>query len=158
MVRLVPMSQTEFEAYVENLVREYAQSHVDAGNWTAEEALEMARESTHRLLPQGLATENQYLLSIEDGTLGEKVGVLWFAVEDREGGRRAFVYDVEIDEAYRRRGYATQAFEALEARVRDLGLPRIMLHVFGSNHAARALYAKLGFEEVDLILSKTLGP
>ena len=156
MVRLVPMSQTEFEAYVENLVREYAQSQVDAGNWTAEEALELARESTHRLLPQGLATENQYLLSIEDGTLGEKVGVLWFAVEDREGGRRAFVYDVEIDEAYRRRGYATRAFQALEARVRDLGLPRIMLHVFGSNHAARALYAKLGFEEVDLILSKTV--
>jgi RimJ/RimL family protein N-acetyltransferase len=40
--------------------------------------------------------------------------------------------------------------------VRDLGLPRIMLHVFGHNRPARALYAKLGFEEVDLILSKTV--
>lgn len=156
MVRLVPMSQIEFESYVESLVQEYAQEHVEAGNWSAEEALQMAEESTRRLLPDGLATQNHYLLTLEDETLGEKVGVLWFAVEDREGGPRAFVYDVQVDAAYRRQGYGTQAFEALEAKVRELGLTRIMLHVFGHNHAARAMYAKLGFEEVDLILSKTL--
>lgn len=158
MVRLVPMSPTEFEAYLESSVQEYAQEHVRAGNWSAEKALQMAEESFHRLLPDGLATANQYLLTIEDETLGEKVGVLWFAVEEREAGPRAFVYDVQVDEAYRRQGYGTLAFEALERKVRELGLTRIMLHVFGHNRAARAMYAKLGYEVVDLIMSKTLSP
>ena len=158
MVRLVPMSQTEFEAYLESSVQDYAQEHVRTGNWSAEKALQMAEESFHKLLPDGLATSNQYLFTVEDETLGQKVGVLWFAVEKREAGPRAFVYDVQIDEAYRRRGYGTQAFEALETKVRELGLTRIMLHVFGHNHAARTMYAKLGYEVVNLIMSKTLSP
>jgi RimJ/RimL family protein N-acetyltransferase len=156
MVRLDPMTQAEFEAYVEFLVHEYAQDHVDAGNWRAEEALELARESTRHLLPDGLETEDHYLCTLRDATLGETVGVVWFAAERRQGGPRAFVYDLWIEEAYRRRGYATQALGALEARVQELGLPKIVLHVFGHNHAARSLYAKAGFEEVDLILAKTL--
>jgi len=152
------MSQTEFEAYLASAVQEYAQEHVRAGNWSADQALQMAEESFHRLLPDGLATSDQYLFTIEDETLGQKVGVLWFAAEEGEGGPRAFVYDVQIDQAYRRRGYGTQAFEALEDEVRALGLTKIVLHVFGHNHAARAMYAKLGYEVVDLILSKTLSP
>jgi len=86
------------------------------------------------------------------------VGALWFAAEEREGGPWAFVYDVRIDNAYRRRGYGTQALEALEEEARELGLPRIALHVFGHNHAARAMYEKLGYEVVDLLMSKTLSP
>jgi RimJ/RimL family protein N-acetyltransferase len=158
MVRLVPMSQTEFEAYLESSAQEYAQEHVRTGNWSADKALQMAKESFHKLLPDGLDTSNHYLFTIEDETLGQKVGVLWFAVEERETGPRAFVYDVQIDEVHRRRGYGTQAFEALEGKVRELGLTRIMLHVFGHNHAARAMYAKLGYEAVNLVMAKTLSP
>jgi hypothetical protein len=54
MVRLLPMSQTEFEAYLESSVQEYAQKHVRAGNWRAEMALQMAEDSFHRLLPRNL--------------------------------------------------------------------------------------------------------
>jgi ribosomal protein S18 acetylase RimI-like enzyme len=152
------MSQTEFEAYLPFAVQDYAQEHVRAGNWSAEKALQLAQESFDGLLPDGPATPNQFLFTIEDETLGEKVGMLWFAVEEREGGPRAFLYDFRIDEAYRRRGYGTQALQALEAKVRELGLTRITLHVFGHNRAAREMYAKLGYEIVDLRLSKTLGP
>ncbi len=157
MVRLVPMSQAEFEKYLEHVVPDYAQEHVRTGNWSAEKALQLAEESFRTLLPDGLDTPNHYLFTIEDETLGKKVGILWLAVEEREGGPRAFVYDVEIDPAYRRQGYGSQALEALEDKVRELGLTRIMLHVFGHNHAARAMYEKLEYETVNLILSKTLG-
>ena len=157
MVQLVPMSQAEFEKYLESTVPDYAQEHVRTGNWSAEKALKLAEESFHALLPDGLTTPNHYLFTIENEALGTKVGMLWFAVEEREGGPRAFVYDVEIDQAYRRQGYGSQALEALEGKVRELGLTRIMLHVFGHNHAARAMYEKLEYETVNLILSKTLG-
>jgi ribosomal protein S18 acetylase RimI-like enzyme len=95
------------------------------------------------------------LYSIED-MAGAKVGMLWFAVERRPAGARAFVYDVEVFEPFRRRGYAEQAFKAMEERVRELGLNTISLHVFGHNHAARTLYEKLGYIATNLNMSKTL--
>ena len=156
MVRLVPMSQTQFERYLPSAVQDYAQEHVRAGNWSPENAPQMAQESFAELLPDGPATPSQFLFTVEEETLGKTVGMLWFAVEEREAGPRAFLYDIRIEEAYRRRGYGTQVVEALEAKVRKLGLSRITLHVFGHNHPARAMYAKLGYEAVDLRLSKTL--
>jgi ribosomal protein S18 acetylase RimI-like enzyme len=158
MVRLVPMSQAEFQRYCESSVRDYAQDHVTAGNWSAEQAVQMAEESLDQLLPDGLATPNQYLFTIEEEAGGKKVGILWFSVAERGGVPRAFVQDVGIDQAYRRQGYGTQAFEVLEAKVRELGLTRIALHVFGHNPAARAMYDKLGYEVVGLAMAKTLSP
>jgi RimJ/RimL family protein N-acetyltransferase len=156
MVRLVPMTQAEFEAYLESAVQDYAQEHVRAGNWSAKKAQHLAEESFRTLLPDGPATPNQYLLTIEDEELGEKVGVLWFAAEQREFGPWAFVYDIRIYEDHRRQGYGTFALEALEVKARELGLPKVTLHVFGHNDAAREMYAKLGYQEVDLILSKQI--
>ncbi|HED03437.1 MAG TPA: GNAT family N-acetyltransferase [Candidatus Fraserbacteria bacterium] len=150
------MSETEFDMYLESSVQDYAQEHVKAGNWNAEKAMQLAEQSFHKLLPDGFATQNQHLLSIEDETLGTKVGILWFAVQDHEAEPRAFVYDVQIYEQFRQRGYGTQAFQALEEKVQKLGLSTITLHVFGHNHAARAMYEKLGYVTIDLIMSKTL--
>ncbi len=156
MVQFVAMSQSEFEEYYESAVQDYAQEHVKAGNWLAEEAQQMSEESYRKLLPDGLTTSNQYLFTIEDEKIGEKVGMLWFSVDEQTATPRAFVYDVQIDRNHRRRGYGTQAMEALEEKVRELGLTKILLHVFGHNQAARAMYAKLGYEVTSLYMSKKL--
>jgi len=66
------MNQSEFEDYLDFSVQDYAQEHVRAGNWSADQALQMAEESFRKLLPDGLSTSNQYLWVIEDETLGEK--------------------------------------------------------------------------------------
>ena len=156
MVRLVPMSQTQFERHLPSAVQDYAQEHVRAGNWSPENAPQMAQASFAELLPDGPATPSQFLFTVGEETPGKTVGMLWFAAVEREAGPRAFLYDIRIEEAYRRRGYGTQVLEALEPKVRKLGLSRITLHVFGHNLPARAMYAKLGYEAVDLRLSKTL--
>ena len=44
-----------------------------------------------------------------------------------------------IDEAHRRQGYGEQAMLAAEVQAKALGYDTIALHVFGHNHAARAL-------------------
>ena len=157
MVRLVPMSEAEFQTYLDFTLPDYAQEHVKVGNWDAENALELAEQQLRHVLPHGLATENQYLFTIEDGSLAPKVGVLWLGVHDRGAGPRAFVYDVRIHEQFRRRGYGTQALRALEAKVRELGLSTISLHVFAHNRAARAMYEKLGYVVTDVMMSKTVG-
>lgn len=156
MVWLQRMSEADYQAYLDKAVRTYAQEHVVAGNWLAEEALEKAKKQYDDLLPQGTATENQFLFNIMAEAEIEPVGMLWFAAEKREGGLKAFLYDIEIYESFRRRGYGEGALLALEEKVRALGLTTISLHVFGHNHPARALYKKHGYVETNVIMAKTL--
>ncbi len=152
MIHLKLMSEGDFEAYLEVTIPDYAQEHVKGGRWTAEEALAAAQTEFDHLLPDGLATDNHYFYNIFADGETQPVGILWFAVKKD----KAFIYDVVIHDSFRRRGYATQAFLILEDKVRQLGLNTISLHVFGHNHAARALYKKLGYAETNVMISKTL--
>jgi len=67
-----------------------------------------------------------------------------------------FIYDFVIDEAHRRKGYGEQAMLAAEVQATALGYDTIALHVFGHNHAARALYEKLGYEITNINMAKKL--
>jgi ribosomal protein S18 acetylase RimI-like enzyme len=84
------------------------------------------------------------------------VGTLWIAIQARGTQRVAYVYDVVIGPEHRRRGHAERAFKALEQEAVGLGLSGIALHVFGHNHGAQALYAKLGFVATNINLFKSL--
>jgi RimJ/RimL family protein N-acetyltransferase len=152
MVRLVPMTKTEFQAYLKCDTQRYAQEHIKAGDWHPSEALEKSREEHHRLLPNGLASKNQYLFSIEAEELGAKVGIIWFAVHDAS----VFIYDLLIHDRFRRRRYGTRALLALEEKVRRLGVDTISLHLFAHNRPARALYEKVGYKRRGLHMSKRL--
>lgn len=156
MVRLVPISEPEFRAWLEKAVVEYAEDKLRSGNWSAADALQRSEREFAELLPAGRASPNQHIFSIQDQDLAANVGVLWFAVSDRGTRRSAFVYDFVIFEEFRRRGYATQALRALEEKVKELGIDTIGLHVFGHNHAARALYEKMGYVVTNVNMSKDL--
>ncbi len=68
----------------------------------------------------------------------------------------AFVYDFSIDEEFRRRGYGKQALLVLEAKVKELGIDKIALHVFAHNHVAKASYEDAGFETTGIYMKKNL--
>ncbi len=154
MVRLVPMTENEFQAYRQRSVEEYAQEHVRAGDWHPSEAVQKAEGEFLHLLPDGAASKNQYLFSLEDDLAGVKVGMIWFAVRDKASRPSAFIYDFVIYEEFRRRGYGRQALTALEEKARELGLDTISLHVFGHNQAAIALYQQAGYEATSLYMAK----
>ena len=156
MIRLTSMTAADFQAYLEEDTERYAQERVRAGDWHPSEALQKSREEHQQLLPDGLATKNHYLLSIEDEALGSKVGVIWFAIYDRQLQPVAFVYDFSIYEEFQRRGYGRQALLTLEAKVKELGIDKIALHVFAHNHVARALYEDAGFEMTGIYMTKKL--
>jgi ribosomal protein S18 acetylase RimI-like enzyme len=154
MIRLVPFEPSEFATYLDGSVRSYAEENVRAGRWSAEEALSEAQKQIQGLLPQGLHTPNNYFFSIRADPSGEPVGIIWLAVEPRGG----FVYDLNIFEAHRRRGYAEAAMRQIEGVARDHGAQKISLHVFGDNSGARRLYLKLGYSETNVMMSKPLPP
>ena len=155
MARLVPMTQAQFDRWLEASVADYADEKVKAGNWPVEDALARSRQEFQKLLPRGLATPDQHLFAIV-ADAGTQVGCLWFAVVQEAAGPVAFVYDFVVDEAQRRKGYGEQAFCALEDEVRALGLHTIQLHVFGHNRPAIALYEKLGYTATNVMMSKTI--
>ncbi len=156
MITLVPMTEDEFQMYQEYSIQDYAQEHVKGGRWNEEEALREATREYQQLLPQGLLTPKQYLFMIVNEQLSKNVGILWFALRDQAGQQQAFVYDVEIFEEFRRRGYASQAFQLLEKQATELGATAIGLHVFGHNVAAREMYEKLGYVTTNIQMVKKL--
>jgi ribosomal protein S18 acetylase RimI-like enzyme len=154
-IRLVPLTQEEFEAWLPKSIEEYAAEHVSSGRWSREESLQRSREEYEKLLPHGVASPGHHLWSIVRSSDAQRVGLLWVGVLDKPT-RHAFVYNIEIDEEFRRRGYAEQAMARLEDEVRRLGLDTIRLHVFGHNSAARPLYEKLGFETTNVLMAKRI--
>ena len=157
MVKLLPMTQAEYEPWLEQAILDYADDKVRTGSWPAVDGLERSREEFHKLLPDGPATADNYLFTIWAALeAGEApVGMIWFATPPWKPPI-AFVHAFLIDEPFRRRGFATQALQALEDKVRPLGLDTIGLHVFGHNRGARALYEKAGYEVADLVMAKKI--
>jgi len=156
MIDLIPMDEATYQAYLAWTIPNYAQENIQSGRWSPNVALQRAEEEYRQLLPDGLASHDQYLFSIKDKISGKNVGMLWFGIQERGGKRGAFVYDVKIDEQFRRQGYGEQAFLAMEEKVHALGLETIGLHVFGNNYGARAMYEKLGYVATNVMMSKKL--
>jgi ribosomal protein S18 acetylase RimI-like enzyme len=156
MITLRKMTKDEYETWRTISIASYAAEHVRAGNWSKEEAPEEARKAFEHYLPNGLDTEGHYVCSIVDDVADEKVGHLWYAVVPAAGGSAIFIYDIGTDAPHRRKGYAAAALKTLEQESARLGAASIRLHVFGSNTAARKLYAGLGYSETDIQMVKTL--
>ncbi len=150
-VLLVPMTPMAFQAYKARSVVAYAKEKVIAGNWTQDEALEKAQAEYNTLLPDNEQTQGHYLWDIV--VASQKVGVLWLGGQSDEV---AFIYAIDVDETYRRHGYARQAMQQVECIARDKGFKRIGLHVFGSNEKAIALYTLLGYIPTNIRMEKSI--
>jgi len=154
-IDLVPFTQEQFDAWLPRAIAEYAHEHVSTGRWSEAESIEKSRAEHERLLPQGPATPGHRMWSIVRAGDHQPVGLLWIQVQDKPTPR-AFIYNIEIDPEFRRRGYARQAMTRLEEEARRLGLGSIGLHVFGHNTAARPLYEELGYVATNINMAKKL--
>lgn len=157
MVQLIPMNKADYEQFLDWAVSDYAQEQVRAGTWKQEDARQLAEEAFESLLPEGLSSPDQYLYGLVDETRDRRIGFLWYGLRDGDQGKFVALYEFVIFEAYRRQGYGTESLRALEKRVKQLGVSKIVLHVFGHNEAARALYKKLGYVERNVTMAKELG-
>ena len=153
MIRLEPMDEATYGAWLETTVREYADEKVESGNWPPDSALERSAADFAYLLPDGLTTAGHELRSMIDEA-GNRVGYAWFAGLDRPFGRVAFIYDIAVDPAHRRKGHAGAALGEIEAYARANGFVGVQLHVFGFNTGARELYRRAGFVETDVTMLK----
>lgn len=156
MIELVEMPRKRFPPYRENLVREYARDKVRAGVWSPEEAPRRAEADVDDLLAEETDTEGHSLYLLRDRSEGVEVGVVWLAVRDSGVGRTGWIYDIEVYEAFRRKGHGTRAIQAVEKKAAELGAEKLELHVFGHNPGAMALYERSGFTPTSVVMSKRL--
>lgn len=155
-VRLDPMTAAEFGRYLEPAIRAYAHEKVISGEWTSAEAVELSRRDHFRLLPDGLATPDQFLFTVRDEPTNEPVATLWLTLRMRGVQVEAYVYDIEVIEPRRGHGYGRATMLACLAKARELGADSVGLHVFGHNKTARALYTSMGFQPTNINMTLKL--
>jgi len=137
-LELRPMTPREFEMFMAVMVGDYAATLAEAGLST-EEAQQRSRDQTGQLIPQGQDSPGMEFFT---GWVGSRaIGRLWLNVDQP----MVFVYDVEVLEDERRKGFGAGLMNAAAAWSRDHGHPAIGLNVFAHNAGARLLYDRLGY-------------
>lgn len=154
MVKLEKMAIEQYYTWQDAKIKFYAEEKAQVGNVSAEEALQVSKQEFEQIMPDGLNTLGNFLFNIKDEDSDQIVGSLWVKVRDE--GKEMFIYGIEIDEDARGKGYGRQAMEALEAVVKEMGIPKISLHVFGYNEVAINLYKSSGYVATNIQMSKVL--
>jgi ribosomal protein S18 acetylase RimI-like enzyme len=157
VVALVTMPPERFPHFVEAAVTAYAADNVASGRWPPHDAESLARSEFEHLLPNGQGTPDNFFCEIREEARGEAVGFVWFGSLLRGRQRHAYLYQLLVGVEHRRRGYARSALAAFEALAQGMGFTAVALNVFGSNHAAQALYRSAGYTVMNIGMRKELG-
>jgi ribosomal protein S18 acetylase RimI-like enzyme len=150
------MTENEFDEWRDGAIRSFADEQIAAGNWSSDQAVELATKANDTLLPDGFATAGMLFLRavLPDGTY---IGVLWLGLTHPRGAPDcAFIYDIEIDEAHRGAGYGRALLAAADDAARSRGLGALELNVFGNNARAIRLYQTSGYRVVTQQMRKSL--
>jgi ribosomal protein S18 acetylase RimI-like enzyme len=156
-LRLRPLRDDELPAYIEHARAAYERDLVDQAGMTPAGAERKTATDWSRLFPDGSVPPGNELYAIEDEDSGQRVGDLWFAERENDGGERTlYVYSIEVASEFRGRGYGREAMLLFEQEARRRGLSQASLMVLGGNEVARSLYRSLGYAERAIFMWKDL--
>lgn len=151
------MTESEYDEWRATVIRAFAEEQVANGSWAPAEAEVRARRGNDDLLPDGFATAGMVFLTALHPDL-TPVGVLWMGLRHPRGTPDCgFVYDLEVAEAFRGRGYGRRLLEVAEETARSAGVGALELNVFGDNSRAIGLYESTGYRVVTQQMRKTFG-
>src|SRR5262245_43255124 len=155
-VTLRPMTPAEFDAAVDSSLASFVAEMVKQGQVRPEDAAGEVQRRRAQHLPDGPRTEHMLLLLGEVD--GARLGWLWLALPGAPHHHdTAWVYNVEVDEAHRGKGYGRGLMRAAEEELVHRGVTKLGLNVFGDNTTAIRLYESLGYEIISQQMSKPLG-
>ena len=144
-IRLRAMTAKEYEDFYEYSIIHHADELMEEINLTADEAMAETEKELQEMLPDGLETKDNCLMTIEDAADHRTVGFIWYLSERTDGVKQAFLCDFVIYHQERRKGYATAALREMEKLARRRGCTESVLFVSHVNLPARNLYAGCGY-------------
>ena len=144
-VTIRAMTPDEFRHFYQWSTAQQAAELMEEHHISYEAALQAATKEVDEMLPEGLHTKHNYLMTITEAPRGESAGFLWTLHEYTAGKKQSFLCDFTIWESKRRRGYGAAALYLMEKQAIDAGCQESVLFVSDDNAAARSLYEKYGY-------------
>ena len=144
-VTIRAMTSDEFRYFYQWSIAQQAAELMKERHISYEAAIQAAAKEVDEMLPDGLHTKHNYLMTITEAPRGESAGFLWTLHEYTAGKNQSFLCDFAIWESKRRRGYGAAALYLMEKQAIDAGCQESVLFVSDDNAAARALYEKCGY-------------
>lgn len=154
-VYLRPITHEEFVKWKAHSLQNYRNEKEKSG-LSPEDAALVAERSFKSLLPNDEQSPNQFLYSVVEKAGGQVIGTLWWGLQGEGNAKSPWIYDIELHESSRGKGYGRATMLAAELTVKEKGFSKLGLHVFGHNKVARGLYESLGFQTTNLMMSKDL--
>jgi ribosomal protein S18 acetylase RimI-like enzyme len=149
MVKLVEMPPASYDKWKAQIWKAYREEMIRAG--TSEAAAdENVQENIKELMPDGKLTPGNFVFDVMKAE--DHVGYVWLNEKNSEW----FIYDIEVFEKYRGRGFGRETMQAIEAHIRAKGGNVIGLSVFGFNKVAQKLYETEGYDVTRLSMQKKL--
>lgn len=87
---------------------------------------------------------------------GEVIGYIWFGLKKTYAGEKGEIYNLYIDENYRRKGLAKKLIKHAENYLSSKGIEFLELKVTETNLPAVKLYEKLNFKKTRIVMEKKL--
>ena len=144
-VTIRAMTPDEFRHFYQWSIEQQAAELMKERHISYKAAIQTAAKEVDEMLPEGLHTKHNYLMTITEAPRGESAGFLWTLHEYTAGKKQSFLCDFAIWESKRRRGYGAAALYLMEKQAIDAGCQEIVLFVSDDNTVARALYEKYGY-------------
>lgn len=154
-IYLRPINREEFVKWKAHSFESYKKEKEKSG-LSPEDAALIAERSFNSLLPKDELSENQFIYSVIEKASERVIGTLWWGLQGEGNSKSPWIYDIELKQSSRGKGYGRAAMLAVEAIVREKGYSKIGLHVFGHNKVAHGLYESLGFQTTNVVMSKHL--
>jgi ribosomal protein S18 acetylase RimI-like enzyme len=151
-VDIMPMNEAAIGRWLDRARAAYVADLIASGIGRAA-ALRTAAEQETATFPDGRPANGHVVFEVVVD--GDKVGHLWIGPRVPDDGDHWWVWDIEIDEAWRGRGVGRAAMELAEAEARGRGCIEIGLTVIADN-PARRLYESLGYREASVRMRKPL--
>jgi ribosomal protein S18 acetylase RimI-like enzyme len=150
------MTQEDYLAYLEYFIPDYADEIGSNYGMSKSDSLARARHEISELLPEGVNTHGQILLSIVAKlNLSERhVGYLWYKPDAEM--RTVFIYDFYIFNSFQGEGLGKKSLRAFEESLQGKGFKEIRLRVAGDNARALHIYESSGFGVTGINMSKAI--
>jgi ribosomal protein S18 acetylase RimI-like enzyme len=156
MISFRPMRDSEYPAYLDYFIPDYA-AEISANYGLSNlEALAQAKREIAHDLPLGVDTPGEAMLCVINQTSEAEsiVGYLWYRPD--LANRSVIIKDFYIFAAHQGKGFGKQALKALETELARTGFEQIKLRVAEDNKRAKHVYEITGFRVTGVNMSKTI--